>query len=335
MRRIGSEGFGLLEVMIAGAILAGLAVASMTMFKTQTTAQKTVEKKYEVTVLAQQMRTILSKPQNCTETFLNINSSSGSVPKLKKFIGTAFQDMYPVNTNLPEGLQIKSYTLSKSFPSLASNETMLVITFLKGKGSLTDEMQKTIKLIVTESAGNITTCYATSSGTEIWAYTTSGKDIFFNGGSVAIGNADPQATLDVTGEIRVGNTNVACSAANEGAMRYNPDPAVKNMEFCNGTSWSVIGQGSGVISDTGYWKFPGGLMFQWGFDTSKNGDYSYHKFATTFPNKCFVTIVTTWGRGVRGTNGHNHVLNCTQFGFTATIEVIPTTAGAGWIAIGF
>jgi prepilin-type N-terminal cleavage/methylation domain-containing protein len=333
VKQFGSKGFGLIEVMIAAAILAGLAVAAMSMFKTQTTAQKTVEKKYEVTVAAQQMRTILSTPTNCNQTFAGVNSNGGTVPALKKFINGVFEDVFVTGANQPEGIKIKSYELSKAFPNLLSNETMLVVTFQKGKGTLTDEMRKTIKLIITETAGKVTTCYATSSGTEIWAYTADGNSIFYNGGSVAVGNATPQARLDVTGEVRVGNSGMACTNTNEGSMRYNPDPSVKNMEICDGTNWKSLG-GTGSLTSNGWWTFGGGLMIQWGHDNVR-GDFSNHTFATPFPNACFITIVTTWGRGNRGANGHNHVQFCNKNNFTATVELGPAAAGAGWIAIGF
>lgn len=52
---------------------------------------------------------------------------------------------------------------------------------------------------------------------------------------VGINNQNPNATLDVNGEIKVGNTNVACGAINAGAMRYNA--ATSQIEYCDGTAW--------------------------------------------------------------------------------------------------
>lgn len=53
-----------------------------------------------------------------------------------------------------------------------------------------------------------------------------------------IGTTTPAATLDVNGEIKVGNTSLSCSATTEGAMRYNSSTKVH--EFCNGTGWGTI-----------------------------------------------------------------------------------------------
>jgi|GEM_PF-4668161 len=60
-----------------------------------------------------------------------------------------------------------------------------------------------------------------------------------------IGTASPQATLDVNGEVRVGNTGLVCSATTTGAMRYNS--VNLDVEYCNGTSWGG-GGGAAAIS---------------------------------------------------------------------------------------
>ena len=53
-----------------------------------------------------------------------------------------------------------------------------------------------------------------------------------------IATITPHATLDVNGEVRVGNTSLACSGTTVGAQHYN---ATSNlMEFCNGTVWTPM-----------------------------------------------------------------------------------------------
>ena len=56
-----------------------------------------------------------------------------------------------------------------------------------------------------------------------------------SGGSVGIGSTSPQATLDVNGEVKAGNSGAVCSAANAGAVRYNSGTA--SLVYCNGSAW--------------------------------------------------------------------------------------------------
>lgn len=64
--------------------------------------------------------------------------------------------------------------------------------------------------------------------------------------NVGIGSASsPVTKLDVSGEVRVGNTGSACTASIEGAMRYNTTK--KAMEFCNGTEWALLNPPQPVV----------------------------------------------------------------------------------------
>ncbi len=58
-------------------------------------------------------------------------------------------------------------------------------------------------------------------------------------GSVGIGTTSPQATLDVSGPVRMGASVATCNSTIEGSQRYNSTSKV--MEYCNGTSWLKIG----------------------------------------------------------------------------------------------
>ncbi len=58
---------------------------------------------------------------------------------------------------------------------------------------------------------------------------------------IGIGTNSPVTKLDVNGPIKFGTTATACSSALAGTQRYNLDA----MEFCNGTTWTPFGSGSG------------------------------------------------------------------------------------------
>ena len=65
----------------------------------------------------------------------------------------------------------------------------------------------------------------------------SGNAIFND--NVGIGTSTPQVKLDVNGEVRIGNTGIACTSNIEGSKRYNS--VDKIMEYCDGTSWQSYG----------------------------------------------------------------------------------------------
>ncbi len=69
-------------------------------------------------------------------------------------------------------------------------------------------------------------------------------------GKVGVGTATPQSVLDVNGEVRLGNSAVACTATNEGALRY--DSSTKTMVYCNGTTWMTLDPGGRTSCPAGY-----------------------------------------------------------------------------------
>lgn len=73
------------------------------------------------------------------------------------------------------------------------------------------------------------------------------QDAYYTNGNVGIGTTTPVAKLDVAGEVKFGNTSSTCNPANEGQQRYNS--AIKNMEFCDGSTWKTVGANSYVAGE--------------------------------------------------------------------------------------
>lgn len=51
-----------------------------------------------------------------------------------------------------------------------------------------------------------------------------------------IGTADPQATLDVNGAVKIGNDPAPCTSAKAGSLRWTG----KAFEGCDGATWQVL-----------------------------------------------------------------------------------------------
>ncbi len=55
---------------------------------------------------------------------------------------------------------------------------------------------------------------------------------------LGVGISTPAASLEVAGDVKVGNSSATCSNATKGSIRYNNATSV--LEFCNGTSWNLV-----------------------------------------------------------------------------------------------
>jgi hypothetical protein len=102
-----------------------------------------------------------------------------------------------------------------------------------GLSSLNCALGEVIKFDVSGYAG----CGVDSSGSGS-QWTSTGSDIYYNTGKIGVGTSAPAAKLEVSGEVKIGNTGLACSAATKGSIRYNTTTDV--LEYCNGTTWGLV-----------------------------------------------------------------------------------------------
>ena len=206
------------------------------------------------------MRTVLANPVNCFETFnAGINAKS-STNAINHIIYTnksgALIEKFKNNTSDPSvrygqgKIKIMDYSLSHNSGDVdvdTENTTHLIVRFDRGKAVKPQYANKQIKLYVeVDGSDNITACRAIASGSDlIWGRSNSNaNDIYYNTGLVGVGTDDPKTTLDVTGEVKVGNSGATCNSDSEGALRY----ASQSLELCNGSDWIKVGGGSPILA---------------------------------------------------------------------------------------
>lgn len=125
-------------------------------------------------------------------------------------------------------------------------------------------------------------------------------------GNVGIGTTNPKVKLDVGGEIRAGNSSVACSVENAGAIRF--DSATKTFKGCDGTQWASLGKGT--------------LKTQQVYCVGAyEGQFNDYGCKATCPSGTQVTgggfqwgsVVSEWGRNLwQDGNGYHCLVNIQQ-----------------------
>lgn len=224
-----------MEMVIMLGVGAVVTLGVMKLTESQSKSQTTIKKNYAIISLNEQIKSILSKEENCTESFRGIPPTGSSLTSLKNKVNGTFTNVLPVNTPDTDGLTIKSYSLSNS--GLSAPETNLRIDFSRGKSALKDETHKfiTIRYSV-DGSGNILSCYGLANNSIYWARATNEeKNIFYEGGNVGIGTNDPKVSLDVNGDMRPGPPGT-CSALSIGSIAY--DPTTQTIRICTATGWN-------------------------------------------------------------------------------------------------
>jgi len=265
------KGFSLVEVLVAAGTLGLVALGLAKLAQQQMKSTSTVQANYEIAAILNEMRTILSDPNNCQTTFEGENAASSSaIGRLRK----GSTDKFVIGKKYGQGkVKINSYKLSNKNKTLADDETHLLIEFSRGRASFREIVVKRIVLQVEpDNQSNITNCLASSAGgtSSIWqrGSGTNIDDIFFSSGKVGIGTTDPTTLLDVNGEAKFDSLQVeneakvnflqvkaasftegeSCAGEDEGKIRYNIN--LKGLEVCDGSKFKSVGQLAPLESDT-------------------------------------------------------------------------------------
>ena len=128
-------GFTLLEIMIASAILAGIALAVAKLTQDQLKSAKTVEAKFDYSAILSDIRTILSDQASCAQTLgaFNAQSATGITQIISRTAAGVNVVRYVVNTSTAQNstgtsygaarLRINSISLDHNSPGMGTNIT--------------------------------------------------------------------------------------------------------------------------------------------------------------------------------------------------------------------
>lgn len=208
-----NKGFTLVEIMIAAAMLAGLAVVGMQLTKSTAKSSSKMNFDTDVTLTTNEINAILSDPQKC----LNTLGSTGTPNSIdgKYFISS--HASAPTQGYGNAGLKITNYNLTAS----GTSGTLAILyenkNILKGTSGPTN-ITKNINLYVEGTVGAITKCRSLStSSTDIWTRGSS-SSIYYNGGNVGVGTITPGYTMQVDGSFGANSNYQGAS----GASLYTP-----------------------------------------------------------------------------------------------------------------
>jgi len=88
------------------------------------------------------------------------------------------------------------------------------------------------------------------------------------------------------------------------------------------------------LSEDGYFKFPNGLIIQWGYETV-DSDTKTISFPIEFPNACLNVSLTNRKDGDTGGVDYTHCLTGTPTTTSFTISSYSSHTGVYWMAIGY
>ena len=209
-----SSGMGLVEVIVATAILGIVSTGIMVTVNNAYKQQKGIQAKDQQRDLTANVFSLLSDPASCLNTFSGADTaSSASVNSIKDASSVVRYSVGSLDKS--KLLQIDSIKV-ENFQLDAASTTSGKIDFkllVSKAGSTTNSVKNLRPDIITlqttiDAAGKITACKALagaggSGGPGLWSQSTfNPNDIYYSTGFVGVGNNNPKEMLEVSGNIK-------------------------------------------------------------------------------------------------------------------------------------
>lgn len=193
------KGFSLVEVMVALAVLAGIATGSMSLFQNMNKNSTKGKQDSDMLIATNEMAALLSDPENCKATLPNLSTNPTNIKFIHPTSGV--MSKYATGSQFGNvGTKISGYRII--YPLDGNNEqARLIINYEKKKVLGTGDFSRKLDLYVLADATapfNTIHCRSVATNDELWKRGTSPHegDIHFGGG-VGIGTTTPQTMLSV------------------------------------------------------------------------------------------------------------------------------------------
>lgn len=236
IRFMNRAGLGIVEVLIALAIMTLLTLGLMTTLTETFKQQRSVQAKDGIRELTSEIRNVISDKMACTNSFGgNMFTGTGADFYATSIMDSAGNVKYQVGqTYINHLLELSRLRVAEYVSDTATTGKAKLYIYAKktGQSAGPNEIRQVLSLKVKlDSLGRVIECLAIGGlADSLWQIATNPSDIFYPVGNVGISNPDPKVSLDVAGEIKPGNTGIACSSVVEGAIRYNQ--SLRQMQYC-------------------------------------------------------------------------------------------------------
>ncbi len=256
MKKLSTKGFGLIEALIATALLGGVALGFMKLTENMSRGQVTSETKMEGLEMKRLISTTLLDKAACDATFTG-KAIGANITEIKNSSGIP---VYEINKPYGGNMIKINSMVTRDLNQVGSDGTRkveLIIDLEKIRTQSYSQVKDAIiqLFVVADSpTGIIMGCISDSqkmleANCESLGGTWTGIACDLENYVKKIGDTmTGKLTLPElvsTGPIKIGGGG-SCSAAQEGSQRYNS--GIKQMEFCNGVAWGALGGGG--ISET-------------------------------------------------------------------------------------
>ncbi|HLE10561.1 MAG: hypothetical protein A2504_14145 [Bdellovibrionales bacterium RIFOXYD12_FULL_39_22] len=218
-----SNGFTLIEILTSAALLALIAVAVSSLFKTQMEGVKQVETRYDILSIQNEIESILLSGENCLSTISPLQND-----KAIEHIVSGTTAKFIAGSEIQYGSsRVKILSYNADTTQLENNKLNITVTFEKGN----KKTKKAIELSVDNSDLKlIASCNSifANKENEILKFGPPGTDGVYIDGELNLGikTENPGAALDVAGAIKadsleIGTTNIGSGGLSVDSLAVN------------------------------------------------------------------------------------------------------------------